>query len=130
MAEAPEYLAILRAALAGSLPRCIDERSAAFSCAMLDELCRAGYMTATRFQAIKEGLRLIDPKITLAGREYLQRLEQEAVPNQATEPPAGIPDPVKKPYQVTLHGIAAGVIVAVLAAAVLYLLRHHLGIPL
>ena len=127
-----DQLKLLRAAAEGTLPRIIEYGNPAFE--ILRELCEAGLMTATYFPAISTAERCFrDPQITLAGREYLARLEQLAVPDHAADPAADVSnskhDARQMPRGISIYAIVEGAIAAVLAVYLLYLLATHFGLP-
>jgi hypothetical protein len=94
-----EHLIILELAEQGKLPARIDGASD-LSVALVEELIDAGYLKAFDASSLS-GPAYLDPKITLAGREYLAELREgteakHMQPKKQKEPPLasakGIPD--------------------------------------
>jgi hypothetical protein len=71
-----EHLRILELGARGALPDSIDE-SSELPVSIVRELLEAGYLAAIDASS-KDGIAYLDPRITLAGREYLRQLRQAA----------------------------------------------------
>ena len=69
-----EHRQLLEAAASGTLPERIDE-SGSMSVAVVRELVEAGLLQALDASSM-DGAEYLDPRITVAGREYLNELDQ------------------------------------------------------
>jgi hypothetical protein len=131
-----EHLKVLRAASSGGLPSQIGLDSAEFSFYTLRELFDAGLIAGTPYDPVEiVGRSILNPTITLAGRQYLAELEKQAVPNHAAKPTDAKPPQSSKkpdtrwstnPYRILFLMVVGGL----LLAFAVYLVRNHLGIPL
>lgn len=128
-----EQLKILRAAADGTLPKIIEHGNAEFSFEELRTLCEAGFMSAVRSRAIRrDEQQFSEIRITFAGHELLMKLENLALPDQATqpantEPPkSGKHEWHKNPLLITSLIVVGGVLVVF----IVHLLRDRLGLAL
>jgi hypothetical protein len=69
-------------------------------------------------------------KKMVPGIRFTPLFKKDSIPSTAGNPTADIPNNVNNWQNKTLYYIAVGVIIAVLAVFVIYLIRKHLGIPL
>lgn len=69
-----DYIRILELGSRGALPDSVD-RSSDLPITVIRELLDAGYLTAIDASS-KDGIAFLEPRITLAGREYLRLLRQ------------------------------------------------------
>ncbi len=81
--EMGDHLRILELAARGALPDSIDETSE-IPVTIVRELLEAGYLKAVDASSM-DGIAYLNPRITLAGREYMRQLHQSTVAEPAVD---------------------------------------------
>jgi hypothetical protein len=124
-----QHVKLLRAASTSSLPSHISRDNTEFSYSALRELHDAGMITGTPYDPLDNiNPSILNPQISLAGREYLAELEQ-AVPNQTSDPAANPPNENKDWHETFWGKVWVGVIIAVFSLFAVFLVKHYLGAP-
>lgn len=126
-----EHLKILRAAVAGDLPLEIHRDCAEYSYIALRELHDAGMMAGTRVDFVdKTPPKIMRPIITLVGREYLAKLEQQVVPNHAREPAGSPSDEKKQWFEKPIGKVGLALVSGLLVALAAWILKTYFGLAL
>ena len=104
------HLEILRLAAAGTLPHRVEPGSN-ISSDVIGELVGSGYLTAIDASSF-DGPSFLDPRITVAGREYLRTLEERRKAESLSGKARKLSPAVVK----WVLGIVAAIVAAVVAA--------------